>query len=181
MTTMQRERALARAEFRAARRRRALTLLPGAAVILWALADLVASRFARLSDVQGGFFRHVADHIQPVAWTLAAVLVPYLVALKPRPKRTGAVIALFTGPVLSPLLFGAGGWRLWQIAALAGLVLWIESQDQPRVRRRPVAAEPLLVEEEGVEPPLMVPPPVSSSEDPLQAISGASLHSRSSS
>ena len=100
-----------------------------------------------------------------------------MLALKPKPKRTGAVVALFTGPVLSPLVFGAGGWRLWQIAALAALVLWIESADQPRVVRRRVEVEP-AVEEPTVEP---APAPAAFSDEAFQAMSGAPFQSRSSS
>jgi hypothetical protein len=170
------ERKLARAEFRAARRRRTLTLFPGATIILWALADLVGARNARLSALKFGFIRHITDNMQPIAWTILLVLVPYLLAVKPKPKRSGAVLALFTGPVLTPLLFGSGGWRLWQIGALAALVLWIEGQDQGRARRRvpEPAAEPEFVPE---EPSPVAEPPAAS----LQAISGASFQRRSSS
>ncbi|MCA1832705.1 MAG: hypothetical protein ABR548_05255 [Actinomycetota bacterium] len=172
------ERKLAKAEFRAMRRRRALALLPGVAVIFWSLADLVAARGARLSALNLGFIRHVLDGVQPIAWTLLLVVVPYLLAVKPRPKRSGAVLALFTGPVLTPILFGSGGWRLWQIGVLAALVLWIEGQDQPRVvRRRPVevtSADPEYIEEG--------PSPMSVPEEPsFQSIDGASFQSRSSS
>lgn len=165
------ERQLAKAEFRLARRRRAVLLLPGAAVIFWALADLVAARHGRVWALTQGdgalsaLLRHTADHLQPVAWTLALVLVPLLVALKPKPKRTGAIIALFAGPVLTPLLFGAGGWRLWQITALSGIVLWIESQDQLRARR----AAAVETSEESGEPAS------------LHSISPASFQRRSSS
>ncbi len=173
------DRAATRAAFRAERRRRALTLLPGTAVVFWALADLVAGRFHRLSALDAGFIRHVTDHIQPVAWTLAFVLIPYLVAVKPKPKRTGAVVALFTGPVLTPLLFGAGGWRLWQIAVLAGLVLWIESRDQPRVGRRRPAAEPATFEEDFEPAREVVTSEMSTSS--FQEMSAAPFQRRSSS
>ncbi len=176
--------AASRAEFRAVRRRRAMTLLPGTAVILWSLANLEAARYERLAAVHAGFFGHLVDHVQPIVWTLLLVQVPFMLAVKPRPKRSGAVLAMFTGPVLTPLLFGAGGWRLWQIAVFAGLVLWIESGDQVRARRRPVPS----VEEPPVEPPLAEPPFVAASPPvvdeyapSLQAISGASFQRRSNS
>jgi len=175
-------RAQSRAEFRAARRRRALTLLPGAAVILWSLSDLVAARAGRASAAKLGLLGHLVDHVQPIAWTLLVVLVPFLVALKPKPKRSGAVLAMFTGPVLTPLLFGAGGWRLWQIGVFAALVLWIESGDQVRVRRRPDSLDEVGVDEPVALAPV-APPPVAEPDfgSSLQAISGASFQSRSSS
>jgi len=153
-------------------------LLPGVAVILWSLADLVAARHARL---HGGFFSAIVDHIQPIIWTLLAVLVPLLVALKPKPKRWGAVMAMFTGPVLTPILFGAGGWRLWQIGSIALLVLWIEGADQVRARRRvdeeePVAEVAATGWEDAPGSETAVSPPL-----PLHAISGASFQRRSSS
>jgi hypothetical protein len=129
------DRSARKAAFRAARRKRAMTLLPGTAIILWSLADLVAARHARLAAAKAGLIHQAFDHVQPIVWTLLVVLVPYLVSVKPKPKRSGALLAMFTGPVLTPLLFGAGGWRLWQILAFAGLVLWIESGDQKRARR----------------------------------------------
>jgi hypothetical protein len=154
-------------------------LLPGISVVLWSLADLVAARLSRLSAANAGLIAHVVDHVQPIVWTLLLVLVPYLLALKPRPKRSGAVLAMFTGPVLTPLLFGAGGWRLWQIGAFAALVLWIESGDQVRARRRPpeVVLEPEERVFEEPEPEPMVPLEYSS----FQSMSGASFQRRSSS
>lgn len=159
------ERRLRKAEFRAARRRRAATLLPGVAVIFWSLADLVAARHHRVIELNAGFLDHLTDHIQPIGWTVLIVLLPFLVAMKPKPKRSGSVLALFTGPVLTPLIFGSGGWRLWQIALLAALVLWIESQDQVRARRLPADTGSSAAVEEAS----------------LHAISGASFQRRSSS
>lgn len=165
-----------RAEFRSARRRRALALLIGSPIVFWALANLVAARHERLGIIRAGFFRHVADHAQPVAWTLLLVLVPMLLAVKPKPKRSGAVFAMFTGPVISPLLFGAGGWRLWQIGAFSVLVLWIESGPQDRARRRVVSLEPAEAPAD-IERSVAASPVASS----LHAMSGASFQRRSSS
>lgn len=168
-----------KAAFRSARRRRVLALFPGATVILWSLADLVAARHARLTRVGAAWPHHIVDHVQPVAWTVLLVLVPYLLALKPKPNRSGAVLALFTGPVLTPILFGSGGWRLWQIGALAALVLWIEGRDQPRMRRREA---PVSASRETAAP--VEEPPASEETVPLpsfQSISGASFQRRSSS
>lgn len=175
-----------RAEFRAARRKRALILLPGTAVVMWSLANLVAARHGRLSALEAGFVKHVIDHALPVLWTLFLVQVPFLLSLKPKPKRSGAVLAMFTGPVLTPLVFGAGGWRLWQIAAFAGLVLWIESGDQMRARRRPSLPAEEPPRPVAVAAPLADEVPSMTVVDDeafssVQAISGASFQSRSNS
>jgi len=165
-----------KAAFRAARRRRAVTLLPGTAIVLWSLADLVAARSARLSIAKAGFLHHIVDHVQPIVWTLAFVLVPLLVSVKPKPKRSGALLALFTGPFLTPLIFGAGGWRLWQIFSLAAIVLFIESGDQARVRRRVIDVR------EPAEPALVLKPVDEPVADPsFHEMSGASFQRRSSS
>lgn len=121
MTQIESERPLARAEFRPARRRRLLRLAPGAALIAWALADLVAARHRRLADLGVPALRHVADHLQAIAWTVLVVFGTYALAFKPRPLRLGVLIAMATGPVLTPILFGYGGWHPWQIVGLAAL------------------------------------------------------------
>ncbi len=164
-------------EFRAERRRRALVLAGSLSVTFWALADLVAARHRSLSDVGASFLEHLGDYVQPVAWTLALVVTPLLVSVKPRPRRAGAILALLTGPVLTPLVFGAGGWHLWQIGLLGAIALWIESEDQRRARFARSA------EEEDSDVSLMAAEPASPSfvpESPsFQKTSGASLHSRS--
>lgn len=116
----------ARARRRSARRRRHALLLPALAATLWALAELVAARHARLAEAGAPFLRHVADHGEVIVWTLALVVVPLALSLGPQPMTSGAALAFLCGPLGSPLLFGAGGWRLWQstvVALVAALVL----------------------------------------------------------
>ncbi len=116
---------LARAESvhrTAAARRRRLTLMgPATAATLWALADLVAARHARLTEIDAGFVRHVIDHGAPIIWTIAFVALPLIAALKRDPIPAGAALGFLAGPALSPALFGPGGWKWWQIAT----VIWV--------------------------------------------------------
>lgn len=114
---------LRRAEFRAARRRRLTLLAPAVAVAFWALADLVAARHGRLSANDAGAIRHVIDHLQPIAWMVILVVGPVAVALKPGRSRAPAMVAALAGPVLTPLVFGPGGWHAWQIAAFLVIAL----------------------------------------------------------
>lgn len=124
------EQLLARAEAQhrsiAARRRRRGLLYPTTAAILWSLADLVGARHARLNELEAGGFVHVVDHTMPVVWTLAFVLLPMVAALKSDPLPGGAALAFLAGPILTPFLFGGGGYRWWQlliVMAASGLVL----------------------------------------------------------
>lgn len=93
-------------------------LLPAAIATLWSLANLVAARHGRLTELEAGLLRHAADHVQPVVWTLLFVLAPLAMAVKPDPAPAGAALALLAGPAMSPFLFGPGGWSLWQTATV---------------------------------------------------------------
>lgn len=134
------EAVLARAETAhraaAARRRRLALMAPGSAAVLWALADLVAARHARLLDIDAGFFRHVVDHGAPIVWTIAFVAAPLIAALKRDPLPAGAALAFLAGPALSPGLFGPGGWKWWQIAAVTWVAVAVFSAAILRARRR---------------------------------------------
>jgi hypothetical protein len=106
-------------------RRRLLTLLvPGLVTVAWATTQLVSARHARLADDGAAAVRLVVDPALPVLWAFFFVVLPLMWALKPRPLPAGAALALLAGPVLSPILFGPGGWRPWQIAILS-LVAWL--------------------------------------------------------
>lgn len=98
-----------------ARKRLVRVLVPASVVIVWAMLDLLSARNARLDDIDAGFVRTVLDHGQVIAWTILFVLVPFGAALKPDPMIAGAALAWFAGPIVTPLLFGPGGWKLWQI------------------------------------------------------------------
>ncbi len=125
---------------RAARRRRLTLLVPATAVSLWALADLVAARSARLSAMHAGLGHHLVDHVEVIVWTIAFVVIPIAMSLKPDPIPSGALLAFFAGPILTPVLFGPGGWKLWQGAILtliAALILAAHYERQKRLRQRP--------------------------------------------
>ena len=113
------ERLLAQAEARAgartAKRRRVTLLFPTTASILWALSDLVAARVDRLEAADAGFIAFVGGVSAPVIWTVLFVLLPAVGALKRDPLPMGMALAFLAGPVLSPFLFGPGGWKWWQI------------------------------------------------------------------
>jgi len=108
---------------RAARRRRLTLLAPAAIATLWSLADLLAARHARLDGA--GLVHTFIDHSEVIAWTFGFVLVPILLSIKPSPLPQGAGLALVAGPVLTPIVFGAGGWHLWQDIIVFGVCAMI--------------------------------------------------------
>lgn len=130
-------RAEARARRRAARRRRAILLLPATVATLWSLANLIAARHARLSDMDAGFFRQGIDHLQPILWTVVLVLAPLAIAVKPDPIPMGAALALLAGPAVSPFLFGPGGWSVWQTGVVGLVCALILFAARERARRMP--------------------------------------------
>lgn len=105
----------ARAKARGARRRQLLLLTPSSAVILWALADLVAARHSRLLVMHAAVLRHITDHTQVVAWTVFLVVIPLAIAVRRNGLPGGAALTLLAGPIATPLVFGPGGWKVWQI------------------------------------------------------------------
>lgn len=123
------EQLLAQAEgkrrVKAARRRLVRVFAPSAVVIIWAMLDLLSGRGARLDEIEAGAIRTFFDHIQVIGWTTLFVLLPLAGALKPEPLPSGAALAWFAGPVLSPVLFGAGGWTKWQMAFMTLIVAMI--------------------------------------------------------
>lgn len=118
------DRLLARAEFRAERRRRMALLLPLIAAALWALADLVAARHGRLIAQGAGAVRHATDHLVPIAWTVILVVGAAAIGLKPKRSSAPLLVSILAGPVLSPALFGPGGWHPWQTALFLALALF---------------------------------------------------------
>lgn len=116
----------ARAARKTARKRRTTLLAPAAAATLWALADNLAARNARLDAIGAGAFRHIVDNALPLLWVLLFVMLPLMAALKLEPLPLGAALALVAGPIMSPLLFGPGGWNWWQktvVVLVCALVL----------------------------------------------------------
>jgi hypothetical protein len=140
------EQLLRQAEVKAARRtarkRRTMLLAPSLAATLWALADLLAARNARLAAVDAGGFRHVIDNAEPILWTVLFVILPLFAALKIDPLPIGAALALVAGPILSPWLFGAGGWNWWQkivVVLVCALTLLATSARRRTPKPVPVA------------------------------------------
>jgi hypothetical protein len=124
------EEMLAQAEARvrkqSVRRRRSRLLVPVLIAALWAMADLMAARNARLAGGGAGGIRLLFDHILVMGWTGVFVILPMVGALKRDPLPAGAALAFISGPILSPILFGHGGWKWWQslvVILVAGLVL----------------------------------------------------------
>ena len=118
--------ALTRMHMRSARRRRVRLLLPFLGATLWAMLDLVAARNGRLSAGGAGGIRLLFDHILVMGWTVLFVIAPMIGALKRDPMPSGAALSFVAGPIISPLLFGHGGWNWWQslvVLLVAGLVL----------------------------------------------------------
>jgi hypothetical protein len=131
-----------KARARSAKRRRLTLLAPTALVTFWSLADLVAARSARLSSLDAAFLHRIFDHTEVVAWTFAFVMLPLMMAVKPDPLPSGALLAFFAGPVLTPLLFGPGGWKLWQGTALTVIAALILAAHYERERMRRARSSP---------------------------------------
>ena len=124
------EEMLAQAEDRArkqsAKRRRARLLGPFLIAALWAMFDLMSARNARLVAGGAGGIRLLFDHILVAVWSVTFVILPMVGALKRDPLPAGAALSFVSGPILSPILFGHGGWKWWQslvVVLVAGLVL----------------------------------------------------------
>jgi hypothetical protein len=116
----------ARARNHSAKRRRGRLLVPFLFAALWAMFDLMSARNARLVAGGAGGIRTLFDHVLVMAWSVAFVIVPMIGALKREPLPAGAALAFISGPVLSPILFGHGGWKWWQslvVTLVAALVL----------------------------------------------------------
>ena len=129
----------ARARKHSARRRRTRLLLPFLGAALWAMFDLMAARNGRLSAGGAGGIRLLFDHIMVIGWTVLFAITPMVGALKEDPLPSGAALSFIAGPVLSPILFGHGGWKWWQslvVAIVAALVLL-----STRTRRRTLPAD----------------------------------------
>ena len=119
--------AVARARTHSARKRRVRLLLPFLGATLWAMLDLVAARNGRLSAGGAGGIRLLFDHVLVIGWTVLFVITPMIGALKRDPLPSGAGLSFVAGPILSPILFGHGGWNWWQslvVLLVTGLVLF---------------------------------------------------------
>ena len=120
------EQAVSRARKHSARKRRVRLLLPFLGATLWAMFDLIAARNGRLSSGGAGGIRLLFDHVLVIGWTVLFVIAPMTGALKREPLPSGAALSFVAGPILSPILFGHGGWNWWQslvVLIVAGLVL----------------------------------------------------------
>jgi hypothetical protein len=124
----------ARTSVRTARRRRVTLLFPTVAAILWSCSDLVAARHGRLVTDGAGFFRLSIGVVVPAIWMMTFVLLPAVAALKRDPLPAGAALAFIAGPVLTPMLFGAGGWKWWQITVVGLMTVLVLGAAMGRAR-----------------------------------------------
>jgi hypothetical protein len=125
----------ARARKQSTRRRRSRLLVPFLIAALWAMADLMSARNGRLTSGGAGGLRLLVDHVLVIGWTALFVIIPMIGALKRDPLPAGAALSFISGPVLSPILFGHGGWKWWQslvVTLVAGLVL-LSTRSRARV------------------------------------------------
>jgi hypothetical protein len=125
----------ARARKQSTRRRRSRLLVPFLIAALWAMADLMSARNGRLTGGGAGGLRLLFDHVLIIGWTALFVISPMIGALKRDPLPAGAALSFISGPVLSPILFGHGGWKWWQslvVTLVAGLVL-LSTRSRARV------------------------------------------------
>lgn len=127
MPTTYGERLLAEAEQRArarAHRRRAVFLLgPCVIVVLLAVRGIWTVRQGTLQLEGAGLFRQLLDHGATLLYAVVAVLGPLALALRRRLLRVPAAIALVTGPILMPVLFGPGSrWWQWLVVGLVAVL-----------------------------------------------------------
>ena len=117
-----------------ARKRRVKLLVPFIIAALWATADLMAARNARLTHNGAGGLRLLFDHVLVILWSGAFVIMPMIGALKKDPLPSGAALSFAAGPVLSPILFGHGGWKWWQslVVTLVALLVLLSSRARAR-------------------------------------------------
>lgn len=106
---------LQRANFRLARRRRMTLLGVVSLTTAFACAGLISARHATMTGSGAAFF--IGD-LLVLIWAGLLVIPSFAGAVKPRPVRAGALGALLFGPLLMPVVFGPGGWKSWQVAAL---------------------------------------------------------------
>lgn len=117
MTLTHGDRLLAHAEARAARavrnRRMRAVGIPALLATLASVVSLYRAQHARVVATGASGFRHVGGHATMITFTFTFVVLPLVGAIRSR-RAFPAVVAIVAGPVLTPRLFGAGGWRWWQ-------------------------------------------------------------------
>lgn len=139
METTYGERLLADAEDqqRSRRHHRRLILVFGPGALSTALGawQTLLARQDALDASDAGLIGVFGDHAAVVGYALLLVLVPLLVAVRPGLHATAAAIALMTGPIAMPLVFG-DGWRWWQRLVVAiTCLLVIAARLESRSRR----------------------------------------------
>jgi hypothetical protein len=120
--------AAAEARARSARTRRRLLVLAGPALLatLTSSIALTGAQHARLSTVGPHGFRHLAIHVATIAYTLGFVALPLFGAARTS-RAVPAVLALLAGPLITPAVFGVGGWRWWETFVVAAVAAVLSS------------------------------------------------------
>lgn len=142
MATTYGERLLAEAEdrMRAVRRRRRTIVLLAPALAILAAATWRTMTIRQASLDEAGPVRLVLDHGATLGYAVLLVGFPLVLALGARLHALAAWVAIATGPVLMPIVFGPG-WRWWQrvllVAACAIVIAARRSQPRPTSARRP--------------------------------------------
>lgn len=112
------EQMLAEAESRSrriqTRRRIVLLAAPVLLVTTTSTSALIGEQEARAIGTGASGFGRMALHVLTVIYAVGLVALPAFGAARTR-RAIPAMVAFAAGPIITPMLFGSGGWRWWEI------------------------------------------------------------------
>lgn len=124
------DRLLAEAEARAHSamvRRRMLALgVPALLATFASTAGLYRAQLEWIDATGASALRRAGTHALMIASTVTFVCIPLLGAIRSR-RIVPAMIALSAGPILTPQLFGPGGWRWWQTLVVVAVCVLVSA------------------------------------------------------
>lgn len=120
--------------------RRRILMLGGPALFVTSTATvaLIAEQHARRSPATPHGLGHLMTDVALIAFTIAFVASP-LVGAARTARAIPSLVAVIAGPIITPRLFGAGGWRWWETLVVIAVTAAISSaalqRRAPRRRR----------------------------------------------